>query len=456
MIYSFFYKNIQSINFIFYLSFAKIYANLHVEHLFYCEVGMGRYILHCDLNNFYASVECLFEPSIRNKAVVVVGDEEKRHGIVLAKNYVAKDYGIKTGDVVWEARQKCGEELVCKGARFDVYLQVSKLVKDIYREYSDRVESFGIDEAWVDISHIATNYDEAVKIANEIRTRVINEVGLTISIGVSFNKVFAKLGSDLKKPNATVIISDNDYKEKIWPLPVSELLYVGRATKAKFERANIRTIGDLACTDIQYLKLTLGKVGEELWRFANGLDKSEVTSISDSEKIKSFGNSTTCPIDLTSNEQVMSVIYMLAENVAERMRIKNYYGTTVSVWVKDTRLISFERQATLAHVTNICEDIGKLAYELFLSNYDWAYDVRAVGVRISGLSNGNVQYDMFSSVQNLDKYHKLEIALENLRKRFGYNIIRRGNIMLNEKLSTLSPKSEIHITHPVGFFKGKK
>ncbi|MBQ7351741.1 MAG: DNA polymerase IV [Clostridia bacterium] len=416
---------------------------------------MGRYILHCDLNNFYASVESLFDPSIRNKAVVVVGDEEKRHGIVLAKNYIAKEYGIKTGDTVWEARQKCGEELVCKTARFDLYLYVSRLVKSIYREYSSRVESFGIDEAWIDISHLASSDNEAVAIADNIRSRVIAEVGLTISVGVSFNKVFAKLGSDMKKPNATTLISKSNFQDLVWKLPVEELLYVGRATKKKFERSNIVTIGDLAVADIKYLKLTLGKVGESLWKFARGLDDSVVSHIKDSEKIKSFGNSTTCPIDLQDNAQVKSVIYMLAESVAERMRERGMYGTTVSMWVKDVDLVSFERQATLSTPTNVSSDIGRMAYKLFLEHYNWSKDVRAVGVRISGLCQGVVQCDIFHNMEDLDRNQKLESTIENLRSRFGYNIIRRGDIMSNELLSTLNPTSETHIIHPIGFFKAK-
>ncbi|MGN0961119.1 MAG: DNA polymerase thumb domain-containing protein [Christensenellales bacterium] len=416
---------------------------------------MGRFILHCDLNNFYASVESLYDPVIRNKAVVVVGDEEKRHGIVLAKNYIAKDYGIKTGDTVWEARQKCGVELVCKTARFDLYLRVSKVVKDIYREYSSRVESFGIDEAWIDISHLAKNYDEAVSIANNIRSRVIAEVGLTVSVGVSFNKIFAKLGSDLKKPNGTVLITEDNFKDVVWRLPVGDLLYVGKATSKKFEKANIITIGDLANTDIKYLKITLGKVGVSLWNFANGLDMSVVSSINDGEKIKSFGNSTTCPIDLTSNEQVKSVIYMLAETVAERMSSRGYYGKTISLWVKDTSLMSFERQAGLITPTNVSTDIGRLAYKLFLDNYDWKLDVRAVGVRIGNLCEGKIQCDIFSSSEELEKNQHLERTIENLRDRFGYNIIRRGNILTNENLATLNPTSETHIIHPIGFFKGK-
>ena len=416
---------------------------------------MGRYILHCDLNNFYASVESLFDVSVRNSPLVVVGDVEKRHGIVLAKNAIAKSKGVKTGDTVWEAKQKCGEELVCKQARLSLYLEISKLVKAIYREYSDRVESFGIDEAWIDISHLASSDQDAVKVADNIRSRVIAEVGLTISVGVSFNKVFAKLGSDLKKPNATTLISESNYRSKVWDLPVEDLLYVGKETYRKLERANIRTIGDLANTSEKYLSLTLGKVGLDLWKFANGLDTTPVASIDEKEKIKSFGNSTTCPIDLTDNKQVKSVIYVLADSVAERMRHKGYYGVTVSLWIKDNSLVSFERQASLRLPTNVSSDIADVAYKLFLEHYDWHLDVRAIGVRISGLTQGNIQYDLFSSVENLERNQKLDVTIENLRGRFGYNIIKRGNIMTNEKLAEISPKEEKHIIHPVGFFKAK-
>lgn len=416
---------------------------------------MERYILHSDLNNFYASVECLYNPDIRNKAVAVVGDEEKRHGIVLAKNYIAKSYGVKTGDTVWEARNKCGQDLVCVPAHFDLYMYVSKLVKDIYREYSDRVESFGIDEAWIDISHIASNFEEAKKIADNIRTRIIAEIGLTVSIGVSFNKIFAKLGSDMQKPNATTLITPDNFKELVWKLPASDLLYVGKATTKKLEKGNIKTIGDVANASTKYLKLTLGKMGEALHDFACGKDMSEVSSIFDSEKIKSFGNSTTCPINLSNNEQVKSVIYSLAESVAERMKKKGYYANCVSIWIKDTELKSFDRQAVLTSSTNLSEDIAREGYKLFQANYDWKLDIRAIGVRVTNLSEGIVQCDIFGKSNNLVKKQKLESTIENLRGRFGYNIIRRGNILSNEHLATLNPQGERHIIHPIGFFKGK-
>ena len=418
---------------------------------------MGRFILHSDLNNFYASVESLYNPEIRNKAVAVVGDEEKRHGIVLAKNYIAKSYGVKTGDTVWEAREKCGkDELICVKARLDLYLKISKMVKDIYREYSSRVESFGIDEAWIDVSNIASTFDEAKQIADNIRVRVLAEVGLTVSVGVSWNKVFAKLGSDLKKPNATVVITQDNYKNLVWKLPVGDLLYVGRATRQKFERSNINTIGDLANAEPKYLKLILGKVGLDLWNFANGYDASEVSRIDDKEKIKSFGNSTTCPVDLVGNDQVKSVIYMLAESVAERMRRKGFYAMGVSLWVRNNDLYSFERQTHLMYPTNVSIDIANACYRLFLDNYNWHRDVRSVGVRVINLTTGAIQCDVFANVHNLEKQQRLDTTIETLRSRYGYNIIRRGNILMHENLSIMNPHSEKHIIHPIGFFKAKQ
>jgi DNA polymerase-4 len=344
---------------------------------------------------------------------------------------------------------------VCVPARFELYLEISRMVKSIYREYSDRVESFGIDESWIDISHMVNSYEDAVEVANNIRCRIIAEIGLTVSIGISFNKVFAKLGSDLKKPNATVLITEENYKEKVWNLPVEDLLYVGRATNKKLKRANINTIGDLAKTDKKYLKLTLGKMGLVLWEFANGIDSSEVSKISDKEKIKSFGNSTTCPINLSEEEQVKSIIYMLSESVASRMRERGYYAKGVSLWVKDTNLQSFDRQMILPSITNVSEDIAKSCMKLFKEHFNWHLDVRALGVRVTHLTDGNYQDDLFNSGEKLEKKQSLELAIEGLRGRYGYNIIRRGNILSYAELSPLNPHSEIHIIHPKGFFKGK-
>lgn len=414
---------------------------------------MCRFILHSDLNNFYASVECLYNPSIRNKAVAVVGDEDKRHGIVLAKNYIAKKYGVKTGDTVWEAKQKCLEELVCVKANFERYYYVSKLVKDMYREYTDRVESFGIDEAWLDVSGVVKTFDEAFKLAEKIRKRVLEEFGLTVSIGVSFNKIFAKLGSDLKKPNATTLISEDNYKDMVWGLPVSELLYVGRATNVKLEKAGIKTIGALAKTDVGILKSLLGKNGETLWVFANGEDKTEVKKYDDPEQIKSIGNSTTCPRNLKNDAEVKAIISVLSETVAKRLRDKKLWCSTVCLSIKTDDLVSFEQMKKLEYPTNLASVIAKQCFELF--KFDWQKTVRAVGVRVAGLDNKPVQYNLFNNEQTMQKKEKFETVVDDLRGRFGYNIIKRGTVYASKDFEEINPESITHGIHPVSYFKPK-
>ncbi len=410
-----------------------------------------RYILHSDLNNFYASVECLYNPSIRNKCVAVVGDQEKRHGIVLAKNYNAKKCGVRTGDTIYEARNKCGDDFVTVKANFERYIYVSKLVKDVYREYTNRVESFGIDEAWLDVTGSVHSWDEAYALADKIRARIVSDFGLTVSIGVSYNKVFAKLGSDLKKPNAVTLISDINYIQLIYPLPVEDLLYVGRATKEKLHKANIFTIGQLAHAEQSFMKATFGKVGLMLHKFACGLDDSEVKLVGEADDIKSVGNSTTCPRDLKTDDEVKGIIYVLAESVANRMRAHNMYCKGVALWLKDETLNSFERQCTLLSQTNLASDIGKACYKLFKENYDWKFNIRAVGVRAINLSEGVVQCNLFDDPTKQDKMLKLEQTIEKLRDRFGYDIIKRGNVAGDEQFRELNPYSEIHTIHPISY-----
>ena len=237
---------------------------------------MDRVILHSDLNNFYASVECLYNPELQGKPVAVCGSQSSRHGIVLAKNYVAKAMGIKTGEVIWQAKQKC-PGLIVVPPNFSLYLKFSRLATEIYRDYTDLIEPFGIDESWLDISSSAGLFGSGEKIAHEIRNRIKEEMGVTVSIGVSFNKVFAKLGSDLKKPDAVTIINQANFRQKIWPLPAKELLYVGRATSKKLDRVGISTIGAIAAAPREFLVNLLGKWGEALWVFANGYDVSIVS-----------------------------------------------------------------------------------------------------------------------------------------------------------------------------------
>jgi DNA polymerase-4 len=236
---------------------------------------MQRTILHSDLNGFYASVECLYHPKVRHLPVAVGGDPEQRHGIILAKNQHAKKYGITTGEAIWQAKQKC-PILVLFPPDFAKYLKFGHLVRNIYKEYSDRVEPFGLDEAWIDMTG---NRKSGEDTANEIRQRIKYEIGITASVGVSDNKIFAKLGSDMRKPDATTIISQENFKNIVWPLPASDLLYVGRSTANKLSHANIRTIGDIACCDPNVMRILLGKWGKILWLFANGLDSSPVAQV---------------------------------------------------------------------------------------------------------------------------------------------------------------------------------
>lgn len=412
---------------------------------------MPRFILHSDLNNFYASVECLYNPDLRNKAVAVVGDEEKRHGIVLAKNYNAKKYGVKTGDTIWEAKQKCLEELVCVTANFDRYYYVSKLVKDMYRTYTDKVESFGIDEAWLDVSDRVKTFEEAYVLAEKIRVRVIEEFGLTVSIGVSYNKIFAKLGSDLKKPNAVTLITPDNYQSLVWKLPCEDLLYVGRATQTKLNKMGINTIGDLANTNVEILKSVLGKNGETLHTFANGLDATPVAKYDDPQQIKSVGNSTTCPRDLKTNEEVKAVIIVLAESVARRMREKNLWCSTVCLGIKTSDLKSFEVSKKIEFSTNLASVIADECYKLF--DYDWSQTIRAVGVRATNLtSEPNTQYNFFNNEQTNLKKEKFEKEIDKIRSRYGYNIIKRGSVCAL-KLDDINPENITHTIHPVSYFK---
>ena len=411
---------------------------------------MSRFILHSDLNNFYASVECLYNPELRNKAVAVVGDAEKRHGIVLAKNYNAKKYGVKTGDTIWEAKQKCLEELVCVTANFERYYYVSKLVKQMYREYTDCVESFGIDEAWLDVTGVVKSFDEAYELAEKIRKRVIDEFGLTVSIGVSFNKIFAKLGSDLKKPNAVTVINFDNYKTLVWNLPVSELLYVGKATTQKLNKLGIKTIGDLAQTQREVLKNVMGKNGETLHTFANGLDNAPVKKFDEIDEVKSIGNSTTCPRDLKTNEEVRAIICVLAESVAHRLREKKLWCNTVSLTIKTDDLKSFEVSKKIEFPTNLASVISTECYKLF--KFDWQKTIRAIGVRATNLTNEQMQYSLFNNEQTNLKKEKFENTVDSLRRRFGYNILKRGSVCaLN--LDEINPENITHTIHPVSYFK---
>lgn len=298
---------------------------------------MNRTILHSDCNCFYASVELLHDPELRGKPVAVGGDPEARHGIVLTADYTAKRYGVKTGMALWQAKQVC-PDITFLPPRMDLYLRFSRMAQEIYADYTDKREPYGIDESWLDVTDSATLKGDGFHIAQEISSRMKKELGITVSVGVSFNKIFAKLGSDYKKPDAITTMYEDEFQRKAWCLPVSDLLYVGNATNKKLYSMGIRTIGDLAKSDETLLVRKLGKMGSILWAFANGYDESPVKLENTSAPVKSVGNSTTTPRDMETDEDVKIVLYILAESVAARLRENGFRCRTVEISVRDKEL----------------------------------------------------------------------------------------------------------------------
>lgn len=412
-----------------------------------------RVILHSDLNNYYASVECLKNPSIRNKPVVVVGDKKDRHGIVLAKNQLAKAAGVKTGDVYWLAEQKAGRELVEVSADFETYLAVSKAVREIYEHYTEQVEAFGIDECWLDVTQSARLFGDGSKIAEEIRRRIREEIGITVSVGVSWNKIFAKLGSDMKKPDAVTLITKENYRDKVWPLPAEELLYVGKATKNKLNKINVRTIGELALAPIELLTNLLGKWGLYLHAFANGEDTSPVVKIGEEENIKSIGNSLTNYRDVDNEEDVRMLLYLLSDAIAARLRESHLERVrTVHVYARASDLQSYHKQGRLSFPSGSVKDIAELAFQLFREVYPWERYVRGVGVSVSDFDLGTKQLNMFETQETDEKQRRLNEAIDTLRGKYGNNVIQLAIVHKDPRIKKLDVKGE-HVIHPYSFFK---
>ncbi|WP_283608314.1 DNA polymerase IV [Faecalispora anaeroviscerum] len=410
---------------------------------------MDRIILHSDCNSFYASVECLHRPEIRDKPVAVGGDVEQRHGIILAKNEHAKKYGIKTGEALWQAQQKC-PELVIVPPRFELYQRFSQLCHEIYLDYTNQVEPFGLDECWLDVTG---NNVDGVKLAHEIRERIKYELGITVSIGVSYNKIFAKLGSDYKKPDAVTEIGRSNYQQIAWPLPAGDLLYVGSATRRKLESYARHTIGDLASTSEQTLKGWFGKWGSVLYAFANGYDITPVSRYEDRKEVKSIGNSTTTPRDLVDNEDVKIILYVLADSVARRLREHGCKGRTISISVRDNQLMSFTRQHTMANYTNITAEIARAGMDLFTRHYYWQQPIRSLGISISDLVSDStpLQMDLFGAGQEQLCRERLDTAVDSLKRRFGTSAVRPAVLLQDPELSGFDPKKD-HTIHPIGYF----
>ncbi len=388
---------------------------------------MARVILHCDLNCFFASVELLSRPELRSVPVAVCGDPEERHGIVLAKNEPAKRAGVQTAETIWQAKRKC-PELVLLPPHHERYAEYSKKVNAIYNEYTDLVEPFGIDESWLDVTGSLHLFGgDARALADALRERVRRELGLTISVGVSFNKVFAKLGSDYKKPDATTVIPPEGWREIVFPLPVGDLLFVGHAASEVLGRYGVRTIGELAACPAETLELLLGRLGTQIGRYANGLDDAPVRAFGEREPVKSVGNSTTFRRDLVKWDELRTGIALLSDSVAMRLRRHGLYCGGVQVGLRDNRFRNVSRQKLLGHSTHLMKEIEAAALELLRSAWKEPTPVRLLSVTALHLTARQETYEQLDLLGAAGaaqaKQEAVEGAMARIREKYGKDAI---------------------------------
>ena len=414
-----------------------------------------RLIVHSDINHCFAQIEEMKNPKLKDVPMCVGGSQEERHGIVLARNNLAKQFGVTTAETLVTARRKC-PALVVVPPVYEDYLYYSEKVKDIYREYTDKVESFGIDEAWFELTHSSLLFGEPLNVAKEIQERVLSEIGLTVSMGISWNKIFAKLGSDMVKPSGFTHISKSNYKTVAWNLDVQDLLFVGKSTQARLLRMGILTIGDLAQYDRERLIKRLGVQGETLWIFANGLDESDVKDVGFSRQAKSVGNSITTKKDIVTAEDALIVYRRLCESVASRLKDAELVGSVVSVSIRDVQLKSFTRQKKLKNPTDVSDVILGVAMELLNANYDFDLQLRSIGVSVSQLKkpqmSETIQLNLFEDAVEVVDARIIDRTIDDIRDRYGFDVVKRCSVLLDEELTDLNPK-ENHTIFPPGNFK---
>ena len=383
-------------------------------------------ILHVDLNNFYASVEAILNPALVGKAIAVCGDPDRRCGIVLAKSEPAKKMGVKTGDVIWQAKQKC-PDIIIVPASHGVYGEYSKKVQEIYCRYTERVEAFGGDECWLDVTDsLKLLKKNGREIADEIRSIVKSELGLSVSVGVSWNKTYAKLGSDYKKPDATTEITPDNYSDIVFAMPVANMLYVGRKSIRLFEKLGIKTIGDLAGFDVDLLRSHIGITAVALIEAARGEDNSQVAPYYHKRVVKSVGNGTTVPKDLVNQRQVEQVMYLLAEEVAYRLRKKGLKGFTVNLSIKSPDMSWVGAQESVKIATNSVNKILQACSGILDKLWD-RKPVRALRIAVSNLtSDTRQQLDFLEETVDSDKEDKLSALFDTVRRKYGVNSIYYG------------------------------
>lgn len=394
-----------------------------------------RTILHCDMNGFYASVELLDYPQYKNIPMAVCGDPKSRHGIILAKNEPAKKFGIKTAETIWHAKKKC-PSLVCVPPHHDKYSKYSKMINEIYLRYTDMVEPFSIDESWLDVSASLTLFGSGKEIADQIRETVKKELGLTLSAGVSFNKIFAKMGSEYKKPDATTVITRENYKNIIWPMDISEMFFVGKATADKLKTSGIHTIGDLANTSRPLLVSMLGKHGGMLYDYSNGLDEEPVSLYSDREKIKSVGHGMTFTRNITGSEDIKAALSGLCDKVASRLRRNKMRAWGVKVDIKDPDFNVVSKQKQLDAAINTAEDISIDSYELITSFWPLDRPIRLLTVTAINLVDENeAQQLSFFDTENTQRRQRaesVERTLDMIRDKYGSSSIGFGRTVNND------------------------
>jgi len=411
-----------------------------------------RVILHCDLNCFYASVEMLYHPELRNVPMAVAGDPENRHGIILTKNKLAKKAGVKTGEAIWEAKKKC-PGLIIRTPDYKSYEYFSDKVRTLYYEYTDRIEPFGLDECWLDISQSIHLFGSIQKIVEEILYRVKFEIGLTLSIGVSNNKIWSKMGSDIAGESEYFVISK---LEDIKNLPADAMLNIGKQTYAKIKEYGLYTIGDIAYSSPHYLKCLMGKWGEIMYYFANGQDLSEVRKYDDPfEVVKSFGNSSTTVRDLYDIDDIKVTLTLLCDSVGTRVKEAGMFFKTVHLYLRDKKLNGYGCQVTLKENSDLSSTIFKTALFLFEKNkYDFSIPYRSVGVSVSHLSFKKEvsPLRLFDDDSYSIKEKNMDVTVDNIRRRFGYHSIAKLRLLDDPILSNFDIKNE-HTIYPVSYFR---
>ncbi len=390
-----------------------------------------RVILHCDLNNFYATAACRQNPELKGLPLAVCGNPAHRHGIVLAKSEEAKKYGVKTGEVLWQAQQKC-PGLVTVPPDFSQYTRLSKEIQELYRTFTDQVEPFGIDECWLDVTGSSHLFGSGRDIADRLR-QLVKDHDLTISVGVSFNKIFAKLGSDLKKPDGTTVITRENYRSLLWPLPVNDMMMVGRSTKTTLDRYGIYTIGQLAQASPVMLEKLFGINGRKLWDYANGRDESPVLSLETMAEAKSVGHGITCTRDLRNEKEALQILHFLAQRVARRLRESGFLAQSLSLIIRRPDLSFRSCQCPLQPAGRSAQLLVDEALALLRKHHHWQTPIRALSLQAGSLIHDDIplQQCLWGGEDRRQQEEKLEAVTDQLRQRFGAGSIFRASLLLD-------------------------